>query len=148
MLLSCTVWGTHQSAAAIEYGLLLDEITTQVKEIENSGVKPEHALKWVNTFKFQKGRWQAEATGYINYIFNYVYLKPRGITEAGRGPFAYFRYTQTNASFTGIDASTQYELSQRFSLHASASLLRAKDVTQNDFLIFIPTNRYDVIATL
>ncbi|HRE65419.1 MAG TPA: TonB-dependent receptor [Cyclobacteriaceae bacterium] len=136
--------GTHQSAAAIEYGLLLDEITTQVKEIENSGVKPEHALKWVNTFKFQKGRWQAEATGYINYIFNYVYLKPRGITEAGRGPFAYFRYTQTNASFTGIDASTQYELSQRFSLHASASLLRAKDVTQNDFLIFIPTNRYDL----
>lgn len=136
--------GTHQSAAAIEYGLLLDEITTQVKDIENSNVNPEHALKWVATYRYQKSRWQAEATGYVNYIFNYIYLKPRGITETGRGPFPYFRYTQTDASFTGVDASTQYELSRKFSIRASASLLRAKDVTQNDFLIFIPSNRYDV----
>lgn len=136
--------GTHQSAAAIEYGLLLDEITTQVKDIENSNVNPEHALKWVTTYRYQKNRWQAEATGYINYIFNYVYLKPRGITETGRGPFPYFRYTQTDASFTGVDASMQYEFSPKFSIRASASLLRAKDVTQNDFLIFIPSNRYDV----
>jgi iron complex outermembrane receptor protein len=136
--------GTHQSAAAIEYGLLLDEITTQVKDIENSNVNPEHALKWVTTYRYQKNRWQAEATGYINYIFNYVYLKPRGITETGRGPFPYFRYTQTDASFTGVDASMQYEFSPKFSIRASASLLRAKDVTQNDFLIFIPSNRYDI----
>lgn len=136
--------GTHQSAAAIEYGLLLDEITTQVKDIENSNVNPEHALKWVTTYRYQKNRWQAEATGYINYIFNYVYLKPRGITETGRGPFPYFRYTQTDASFTGVDASIQYEFSPKFSIRASASLLHAKDVTQNDFLIFIPSNRYDV----
>lgn len=136
--------GTHQSAAAIEYGLLLDEITTQVKDIENSNVSPEHALKWVTTYRYQKSRWQAEATGYFNYIFNYIYLKPRGITETSRGPFAYYRYTQTNASFAGIDASTQYEITRKFSIRASASLLRAKDVTQNDFLIFIPSNRYDV----
>lgn len=136
--------GTHQSAAAIEYGLLLDEVTSQVKEMESSNVNPEHALKWVTTYRFQKSRWQAEATGYINYIFNYIYLKPRGITETGRGPFPYFRYTQTDASFTGVDASTQYEFSHKLSIRASASLLRAKDVTQNDFLIFIPSNRYDV----
>lgn len=136
--------GTHQSAAAIEYGLLLDEITTQVKEIENSNVNAEHALKWVTTYQYQKSRWQAEATGYLNYIFNYIYLKPRGITETGRGPFAYYRYTQTDASFAGIDASLQYELTRKFSIRTSASLLRAKDVTQNDFLIFIPSNRVDV----
>jgi iron complex outermembrane recepter protein len=136
--------GTHQSAAAIEYGLLLDEITTQVKDLESSNVNPEHALKWVTTYRFQKSRWQAEVTGYINYIFNYVFLKPRGITETGRGPMPYYWYTQTDASFTGVDASAQYELSSKFSIRTSASLLRAKDVTQNDFLIFIPSNRYDV----
>ncbi|MBX2895359.1 MAG: TonB-dependent receptor [Cyclobacteriaceae bacterium] len=136
--------GTHQSAAAIEYGLLLDEVTTQVKDIKNSGVAAEHALKWVNTIRHQKNKWQLEATAYVNYIFNYIYLQPRGITETGRGPFVYFRYTQTDASFTGVDASTQYELSNKFSVRASASLLRARDVTQKDFLIFIPSNRYDL----
>ncbi|MBX2913888.1 MAG: TonB-dependent receptor [Cyclobacteriaceae bacterium] len=136
--------GTHQSAAAIEYGLLLDEVTSQVNKIENSNVAPEHALKWVNTLKYQKGKWQLEATAYVNYIFNYIYLKPRGITETGRGPFVYFRYTQTDASFTGIDASSQYELSKKFSVRVGTSLLRARDVTQKDFLIFIPPNRGDV----
>ncbi|MCW5912444.1 MAG: TonB-dependent receptor [Cyclobacteriaceae bacterium] len=136
--------GTHQSAAAIEYGLLLNEITSQVMEMKGSGIKAEHALKWVNTLKFAEKRWQGEVTGYVNYIFNYIYLKPRGITEAGRGPFAYFRYTQTDASFLGLDASIQYEIASGFSIRPGASLLRAKDEAQNDYLIFIPSNRYDV----
>ncbi|MBX2899317.1 MAG: TonB-dependent receptor [Cyclobacteriaceae bacterium] len=135
--------GTHQSAAAIEYGLLLDEITSQIKELKGSSVKPEHAVKWVNTFKLAQGKWQAELSGYINYIFNYIYLKPRGITDAGRGPFAYFRYTQTEASFLGADASAQYEIVTGLSVRMSASLLRAKDERQNDYLIFIPSNRVE-----
>ncbi len=136
--------GTHQSAAAIEFGLLLDETTNEVKDFNSVNFKTEQALKWVNTYRIQKNKWSAEVSGYINYIFNYIYLKPRGVTQNLRGIFPYFRYTQTDASFLGVDASVIYQLSRDFKLNSKVSLLRAKDETQNDYLIFIPSNRYEI----
>lgn len=136
--------GTHQSAAAIEYGLLLDETTNEVKDISSTNFKNEQALKWVNTYRLQKGKWNAEVSGYINYIFNYIYVKPRGVTQNLRGIFPYFRYTQTDASFMGADVSLIYKLTPQFKISSKVSLLRAKDETQNDYLIFIPSNRYEI----
>ncbi len=136
--------GTHQSAAAIEYGLLLDESTNEVLDIEDVNFKTEQALKWVNTYRIQKGKWNMDLSGYINYIFNYIYLNPRGITQNTRGVFPYFRYTQTNASFVGSDLSVQYSLSNSLAIGSKVSLLRAADQTRNDYLIFIPSNRYEV----
>lgn len=136
--------GTHQSAAAIEYGLLLDESTNQVLDIDAVNFKTEQALKWVNTYRLQKGKWNSELSGYINYIFNYTYLKPRGVTESTRGVFPYFRYTQTDASFLGTDLSLHYSLNRSFSINTKISLLRATDETNNDYLIFIPSNRYEL----
>lgn len=136
--------GTHQSAAAIEYGLLLDESTNQVLDIDAVNFKPEQALKWVNTYRLQKGKWNGELSGYINYIFNYTYLKPRGVTESTRGVFPYFRYTQTDASFLGTDLSLHYSLNRSFSINTKISLLRATDEANNDYLIFIPSNRYEL----
>jgi iron complex outermembrane recepter protein len=138
--------GTHQSAAAIEYGLLLDESTSQVNDISSINFKPEKAIKWVNTYDVTRGPFSFEASGYVNYIYNYIYLKPRGITQDLRGIFPYFRYTQTNASFLGADLSLQYTGIKKWTLSSRASLLRAKDETQNDYLIWIPANRMDVSA--
>ena len=42
------------------------------------------------------------------------------------------------------DASVIYQLSRDFKLNSKVSLLRAKDETQNDYLIFIPSNRYEI----
>ncbi len=136
--------GTHQCAAAIEYGLLLNEKTNEVTDINSINFKTEQALKWVNTYRIQKGRLSAELSGYINYIFNYIYLKPRGVTQNLRGIFPYFRYTQTDASFIGADFSAIYQLTHEFKINSKISLLRAKDETNNDYLIFIPSNRYEV----
>lgn len=136
--------GTHQSAAAIEFGLLLDETTNEVKDINTINFKTEQALKWVNTYRVQKNKWSGEVSGYINYIFNYIYLKPRGVTQNLRGIFPYFRYTQTDASFLGADVSVSYQISNDFKINSKVSLLRAKDETHNDYLIFIPSNRYEV----
>jgi len=135
--------GTHQSAAAIEYGLLLDEVTNEVLDIEDVNFKTEQALKWVNTYRIQKGKMNLDLSGYINYIFNYIYLKPRGVTQNTRGVFPYFRYTQTDASFVGSDLSVQYALSKSLVIGSKVSLLRAADRTQNDYLIFIPSNRLE-----
>lgn len=136
--------GTHQSAAAIEYGLLLDEITNEVRSPDEVDFKAEQAIKWVNTYRVQKEKWSMEMTNYINYIFNYIYLKPRGVTENTRGIFPYFRYTQTDASFLGADLSFGYSVTKKLKLNSRISLLRAKDETNNDYLIFIPSNRYEV----
>lgn len=136
--------GTHQSAAAIEYGLLLDEITNEVRSPDEVDFKAEQAIKWVNTYRVQKEKWSMEMTNYINCIFNYIYLKPRGVTENTRGIFPYFRYTQTDASFLGADLSFGYSVTKKLKLNSRISLLRAKDETNNDYLIFIPSNRYEV----
>lgn len=136
--------GTHQSAASIEFGLMLDEITNEVKPVSSSNFKTEQALKWVSGYRYASQRLNFELSGYINYIANYIYLRPRGVTQNIRGIFPYFRYTQTNASFLGIDFSGEYQLHKQIKLNSKISLLRATDETNNDFLIFIPSNRYEV----
>jgi iron complex outermembrane recepter protein len=136
--------GTHQSAAAIEFGLLLDEITNEIKPITSSNFKTEQALKWVSGYHYTSQKINFEVSGYINYIANYIYLRPRGVTQNIRGIFPYFRYTQTNASFLGIDFSGEYQLTKQVKLNSKISLLRATDETNNDFLVFIPSNRYEI----
>ncbi len=136
--------GTHQSAAAIEFGLLLDEKTNRVKEISKANFKNEKAVKWVNTYRYAKKNTQLEATGYINYIFNYIYLKPEGITQDIRGTYPYFRYRQTNASFIGLDVRADRNLTPSLVASVKTSLLYAKDQINNDFFIYIPSNRAEV----
>ena len=83
-------------------------------------------------------------SGYLNYIFNYIYLRPAGVTKNTRGVFPFFRYTQTDASFLGADFSFSYSISSKLNLGSKISLLRATDETNNDYLIFIPSSRYEV----
>jgi iron complex outermembrane receptor protein len=136
--------GTHQSAAAIEYGLLLDEKTSEVKEYAATNARVEKAFKGVVGYKIEKQKFTTELTGYVNYIFDFIYLRPRGVTEGLRGVFPYFRYTQTDASFIGFDLFSVYQLNRQVTLTGKTSLLQATDQTQNDFLIFIPSNRADI----
>lgn len=136
--------GTHQSAGAIEYGLLLDESTNEVLDISAINFKNEQALKWVSSYTYHGSKWHAELTGYLNYIFHYIYLQPRGITENVRGVYPYFRYTQTNASFLGMDFSTHFQWTRNLLVRANASVLRAADETNDDFLLYIPANRFEI----
>lgn len=136
--------GTHQSAAAIEYGLLLDEATNRVLDIGDIDYRNEKAVKWVNTYRLNTKATQLEISGYLNYIFNYIYLKPEGITQDVRGAYPYFRYRQTNASFAGIDARIDQRINATLSAVFKTSILRAKDETNKDALVYIPTNRADL----
>lgn len=135
--------GTHQSAAAIEYGLLLNDSTNEVMDISEVPFKLEQALKAVATYQFSAERLQVEATVYANTIFNFIYLQPRGVTTTLRGTYPYFRYTQTDALFVGLDAEADYSFNEKFSLNVKASLLQASDIRNNDYLVFIPSNRME-----
>jgi len=140
-------FGRHQSAGAVEYGLLLDENTTEVRNIRDVNFKNEQALKWVNTYRYEQDKLAFEVTGYYNYIFNYIYLKPGGVTETFTGYTPYFRYSQTDASFLGADITTSYSVLPVLKLDARASILRVTDRRHpDDYIVFIPSNRYEVGA--
>ncbi|MDZ4714097.1 MAG: TonB-dependent receptor [Cytophagales bacterium] len=136
--------GTHQSAAAIEYGLLLNDSTNEVMKISDVPFKVEKAWKAVVTHQHTGRRFQVETTLYANFIQNYIYLRPTGVTQNIRGVYPYFRYTQTDALFLGADISASMQASSRVTISSKVSLLSASDFQNNDFLVFIPSNRFEL----
>lgn len=136
--------GTHQSAASIEYGLLLNDSTNEVMNIADVPFKIEQALKAVAGYQRRWKSFSFESSIYANYIFNYIYLRPTGITQNIRGTYPYFRYTQTDALYIGADLSGTWDVSRHWKISPKASLLQAKDITNDDYLVFIPSNRYEL----
>ena len=136
--------GTHQSAAANEYGFLLNDSTNEVLDIDDVSFNTEQAVKLVGTYQRVLGSLGIEVSPYANYIFNYIYLRPAGLTQNIRGTYTYFRYTQTDALFLGVDVSAFWQVHPRIKILPKISLLRASDHRNNDYLIFIPPNRYEV----
>lgn len=138
--------GTHQSAAANEYGLLLNPQTNEVMNINDVDFKIEKAMKAVATYRHQTDDFQLEATAYTNFIFNYIYLKPIGVTQTLRGTLPAFRYTQTDALFIGTDLSAQWHVYKGLTAIGKVSWLRASDYSNKDYLVFIPANRFELGA--
>jgi len=135
--------GTHQSAASIEYGLLLNDATNEVMKIEDVAFKNEQALKMIGTHQFHGKRFQNEITTYVNFIRNYIYLKPSGITQNIRGVYPYYRYAQTDALFLGMDISSSVSLSEKIKARQNISLIYASNLSGTGNLPFIPPNRFD-----
>jgi iron complex outermembrane recepter protein len=136
--------GTHQSAAAIEYGLMLDPETNEVLDIMGVKFSPEQAVKSVASYQIREDRLQFTVTPYANYIINYIYLRPQGITRNVRGVYPYLRYNQTDALFLGIDVDAAIKLNSNLSATPKISLLRARDVINESYFLFIPSNRYSL----
>lgn len=136
--------GTHQSAAANEYGFLLNDTTNEVLDLDDVSFKTEQAIKFVGTYQRVFGSLGFEISPYANYIFNYIYLRPAGITQNIRGTYTYFRYTQTDALFLGLDLSATWQAHPRIKVLPKLSLLRASDERNSDYLVFIPANRYEI----
>ncbi len=138
--------GKHQSAAAIEYGLMLNDSTNEVMNFEDSNFHVEQAAKFTATWQIRRKNLTVDVGPYANYIFNYIYLRAHGITRNIRGVYPYFRYDQTDALFLGADVAATWALHPHFKIIPQASLLRVSDVRHNDYLAFIPPNRYELVA--
>lgn len=136
--------GTHQSAAAIEYGLMLDKQTNEVRDVSSVDFSAEQAFKAVATYGFRSDRLSVEASAYTNYIANYIYLRPQGITRNLSGTFPYFRYDQTNALMLGFDIDASIKLHHYVNLAPKVSFLRARDVKEGSYFLFVPSSRYAV----
>ncbi len=132
--------GTHQSAAAIEYGLLIND-SSEVMDINKSDFRSEQAFKWVNTYAFEGTRYAISLTGYANYITNYIFLRPVGVTETLRGVYPALKYHQTDALFLGADITGEVNLTDHVNWNSKVSLLRASDERNHDYLLYIPSSR-------
>lgn len=136
--------GKHQSAAAIEYGLMLNDTTNEVMDINKVNFKTEQAVKLVASYQVRADRFTLDVGPYANYIFNYIYLRAGGITQNVRGVYPYFRYRQTDALFLGADVMATWYPHKYFKVAPQVSLLRASDEVNHDYFVFIPSNRYEL----
>lgn len=121
--------GFHHGAARIELG--------------NKRLVPERSY---NLNIESKNDWNSKLTTnvslYTQYIQNYIYLEPGVDILTIRGYYKTFNYKQTNALLSGADVSADYMWNGYLSSTAKASLLYSRDVTQKDWLILMPANRY------
>ena len=122
--------GVHHGAAAYEKG--------------DATLQPEKALNSIASVKYATSKWSVEIGGYYNYIFDFIYLKPQPEPILTiRGAFPYFKYTQTDASFKGIDVSGSWEFVKRTTISSKLTYLRVYDERNDSYLVMIPPNRLD-----
>jgi iron complex outermembrane receptor protein len=122
--------GVHHGAAAFEKG--------------DATLQSEKALNTVASLKYETAKFTAEVGGYYNFISDFIYLKPQSepiLTV--RGAFPYFKYTQTDATFKGIDLSASWEFMKRTTVSSKVSYLRVYDQRNDNYLVMIPSNRVD-----
>ncbi|WP_310589095.1 TonB-dependent receptor [Fibrella forsythiae] len=122
--------GVHHGAAAYEQG--------------DAGLRPETNISLNLATEWRSDRVQAEVELYYNHIQNYIYLRPQSepiLTV--RGAFPYFKYTQTNAIYTGIDATVDLKLGVRWNWTTKPSYLYVQDMKVNQPIVMIPPNRWD-----
>jgi iron complex outermembrane receptor protein len=92
---------------------------------------------------------RGEASVYVNRIDNYIYFAP-ALDASGmpifdvliRGTFPRFTTQAVDARFYGADGGITVTPHAAIELAAQASLVRAKDVDNDKYLVFIPADRY------
>lgn len=146
-------FGKHQNI--IEFGLWRYEIFQTNDSISTSGVltqddkevKSERGIKWISTLDIQGNGFRAEFTPYANWIKNYFFIRPYGLTTTVRGTFPYFIHDQTDALYTGIDIDISKEWSDAFSGELKVSYVYAKDISSDQAFIGIPPLNMQVDLT-
>lgn len=123
--------GLHHGAAAIEFGdnTLNSERTYNVSATAN--YKPAKNIT-------------IEISPYFHHILNFIYRQPAPAPILTiHGAFPAFNYKQTDANLYGCDIFLNYILSKHVEFTSKISLFRAKDVSENKWLVLMPSDRYE-----
>lgn len=122
--------GLHHGAAQIEVG--------------DKNLQVERNLNWMNTISFNTNdrKLVVYANGYINFIKNYIYLQPTLTYQNSlRGSFPIFDYKQTDARLIGGDVQATYQIIPNLQYTFKGALIYAEDVTNKQYLPYIPSQR-------
>lgn len=122
--------GVHHGAAAYERG--------------DSTMNAEVAYNTMVSATYTHAKFNVEVGLYNNYINNYIYLMPgEAPILTIRGAFPFFQYKQVDAVFQGVDASAKVQFHPALSWTGKLSLVRAKNTTTNEYLVYIPADRLE-----
>jgi iron complex outermembrane receptor protein len=122
--------GIHLSAASYEKG--------------DSGLRSERSYDLTVSGKYEGERFFAEVALYDNLIEDFIYARPAltPITLIS-GTYPLFNYTQANVNLMGVDAELRYKILSCLSIDSKTSLIRGRNTTIRDWLIFMPADRFD-----
>jgi len=127
--------GLHHGAAAIEYG--------------NDSLKLEKAYTAIFTTHYSKSKKLIiEISPYFNYIHNFIFRQPTNAPILTiHGAFPGFNYKQADVTITGCDFYLNYKLIRSLEISSKASILRAWNMNANNWLIMMPSDRYETELT-
>jgi iron complex outermembrane recepter protein len=128
-------YGLHHGAASFEIGEL--------------DLKVEKAYKAILNLDNSIGdRIKTDISIYYNRINNFIFLSPTlSPTLTIKGAFPTFKYLQTDAGMSGLDASTTFTLNTNFLIVYKASFLRALDLRTKQWLIMMPSDKHQTDFT-
>lgn len=137
-------FGRHQSV--FEYGFLTyrinefnePSVAEEILSFEDSNIKIEKGFKAIATYSLKQTKYFAELTFYTNYIRNYIYTKPAGITNTVRGAFPYFVYDQDNALLAGYDFDFKWDHKYHLVSKISSSYVWSRNLTKEEFFVGTP----------
>lgn len=106
------------------------------------------------TTTYQGARVAAEASAYANFISDYIYFAP-ALDENGdpifdvliRGTFPRFVTRPVDAVFYGADGGIAVKPVPALELGAQLSMVRARNTTDDSYLVFVPPDRARASAT-
>ena len=121
----------------------------------DSSLDPEQTYGVSTTVSWEHDLAGAEVTPYAQWIDGYIVDRPQ-VDDEGRplvrqtvsGGFPSFVTTQTSARFFGADASLRLKLASWVELGTKATWVRARDLSRQDDLVFIPPDTYRGSVTL
>jgi iron complex outermembrane receptor protein len=124
-------------------------------QIGDRTLGPETTFNGQLTLQFDTDRVRGEATGFVHWIPGYIFLAPsidasgEPVTiENGRGPIPVFAYQQVDARFFGGDLNLEVDPWKWLTLEAAGSLVRARDLSNDRFLVYVPADRLRLRATV
>ena len=127
--------GVHHGVGSIERG--------------DANLKVEQVYNITSTALYQSKKNFIEITAYHNQFSNFIYMNPAPQPELTiRGAYPVFNYSQANARISGLDTKLQTQFFNHIELTYKAMLLRAWNEDIQDYLIYMPSDRYSVDAKI
>ncbi|MDX1939626.1 MAG: TonB-dependent receptor [Saprospiraceae bacterium] len=122
--------GVHHGSASYEKG--------------DPSLKPERAVNTSLTAELDnKKNFTVSINIYYNNIQDFIYLNPREQPQLTiRGAFPAFDYRQADARIMGLDWGLDYEFIPNWAIESRISLLRSWNRTLDDYLVFMPADRF------
>ena len=116
--------GLHHSSGVVELGSLK--------------LESEKSFKIATTIQKKWDTFSIMINPYVNFIQNFIFLKPFGFETTIRGAFPVWEYQQTDGRFIGVDFQSHWKINQNWHHYFSLAYVDGYDSSKRQALIDVP----------